>query len=111
MPKAAKIALMVVCLVVGLGALVWYVSNRNANPVADRIRVVNVLTGEVMNLPREDERLRVMPGITAEGERLLYPLAQENGKWVINPRYQDLLIEKFGGDERLIIDTTTFASP
>jgi hypothetical protein len=111
MPKAAKIAIIVVGLVVGVGALVWYVSARESNPVASRIRVVDVLTGEVMTLAKEDERLMVMPGISADGERSLYPLAEVNGTWVINPRYQDLLVEKFGGDERLKIDTATFASP
>lgn len=111
MPKAAKIAVIVVGLVVGVGALIWYVASRDASPLADRIRVVDVLTGEVMTLSREDERLRLMPGIAADGERSLYPLSQDGGVWVINPRYQDLLIEKYGSDERLKIDTATFASP
>lgn len=111
MPKQAKIALIVVGLLLGLSGIAWFAFSGEGNPVADRIAVVDVTTGEAMNLRRNDERLRVMPGVNNAGERALYPLENEGGRWIINPRYQDLLVERFGKDERLKIDLNTFASP
>lgn len=111
MPKQAKIAVIVAGLLLGLGGVVWYVASGERSPLASRMPVVDVTTWEVMNLPVNDEKLRVIPGVNDAGERALYPIVNEDGRWVINPRYQDLLVERFGKDARLKIDLNSFASP
>lgn len=111
MPKQAKIAVIVAGLLLGLGGIAWFLFLGERSPLASRVAVVDVTTGEVLNLSVDDDRLRVMPGVNDAGERALYPIVNENGSWIINPRYQDLLVERFGKDDRLKIDLNSFASP
>lgn len=111
MPKQAKIALIVAGLLLGLGGVAWHLFSGEGSPLATRVAVVDVTTGQAMTLPTDDPRLRVMPGVNDAGERALYPIVKEGAGWIINPRYQDLLVERFGKDDRLKIDLDSFASP
>lgn len=111
MPKQAKIAVIVVGLLLGLGGITWYLLSGEKSPIANRVNVVDVTTGVAMSLPTDDPRLRVIPGLNEAGDRVLYPIVNEDGRWIINTRYQDLLVERFGKDARLKIDLNSFASP
>lgn len=111
MPKAAKIAVIVVGFLVGLGAIGWYFFSGPDRPGPARVEVVDVFSGEAMTLRTGDSRIERLPGTNADGERTLYPLVEENGRWVISPPYRDVLMRRFGEDDRVVIDLETFESP
>ena len=110
MPKAAKIAVIVVGLTVGLGLIAWRVfGGGDGTGAADRVAVVDVLTGDARWIKLDDPRLRTIPGKGEAGEYSLYPIERVDGRWVIGARYRAGLSE-FDPAE-LKIDMSTFESP
>ncbi len=112
MPKAAKIAVIVVGLVVGIGLIAWrLMGSDDGTGMASRIAVVDVLTGDAMWIKTGDPRLRMVPGKGEAGEYSLFPIEKRDGGWVIGERYRAGLLDEFSDDSRLKIDVSTFASP
>jgi hypothetical protein len=112
MPKAAKIAIIVVGLAVGIGLIAWrLIGTDDGTGMANRVAVVDVLTGDAMWIKMGDGRLRMVPGKGEAGEYSLYPIEKIDGQWVIGERYRDGLLSEFSDDPRLKIDVSTFASP
>jgi hypothetical protein len=112
MPKALKIAIIVVGLTAGLGLIGWrLLSGGDDTGLANRVAVVDVLSGEAMWVKLDDPRMITVPGKGEAGELSLYPIERVDGRWVIVERYRDGLLEQFEDASRLSIDVSTFESP
>jgi hypothetical protein len=111
MPKAAKIAIIVVGLVVGLGMIGWRFLSAEDAPGPSRLQLVDVLSGEAMTLRTGNSRIAQLPGTGKSGEKSLYPIVLQGDRWVIAPLYRDVLIQRFGDDDRVAIDLETFTVP
>ena len=107
--KQAKIAIIVVCLAVA-GFLVW--RSMNSGPsLDDSSRVINVITGEVSSMDRD--QLSVLPFPDSENRRALLPaMRDENGNWTVADTYRSgvarvMELENLSPED-LAIDPETF---
>ncbi|MGP1309099.1 MAG: hypothetical protein ACTS27_02745 [Phycisphaerales bacterium] len=106
MPKAAKIAIIVVGLLVGLGATGWFLLSRDSNPLPSGQLLVHVQTGEVKSVKRES--LRLLPAPDDDGNRLWYPAIREGGRVYVIERYQGYLVDQLQGRSDLQVNFETF---
>lgn len=107
--KQAKIAIIVVCLALA-GFLVWR-SLSGGPSLDDSSRVINVITGEVSTMDRD--QLSVIPFPDSEGRRALVPaMRDENGNWTVAGTFRSAVarvmeLENLSADE-IAIDPVTF---
>ncbi len=106
MPKAAKIAIIVVGLTVGLGALAWFTFGSSNPSLPNGQLLVHVVTGQTKTMDRDD--IRMLPAPDENGDRLWFPAYRENGTVRVIDRYQDFLVEKLGERKDLRVDLSTF---
>lgn len=112
MTKALKIAIIVVGLGAGLGLIGWrFLSGGDDTGLANRVAVVDVLSGDAMWVKMDDPRMITVPGKGEAGELSLYPIEKIDGRWVIVERYREGLLEQFDDASRLSVDVSTFESP
>ncbi len=112
MPKALKIAFLVVGLTAGLGLIAWRIfGGGDDTGLANRVAVVDVLNGDAMWVKMDDPRMLTVPGKGDAGELSLYPIEKVDGRWVIIERFRDGLLAQFEDPSRLAVDVSTFESP
>lgn len=112
MPKALKIAIIVVGLTAGLGLIGWRLfGGDDGTGLADRVAVVDVLTGDAMWVKLDDKRMITVPGKGEAGELSLYPIERVGSQWFIVERYREGLVRQFTDPSRLMVDISSFESP
>lgn len=112
MNKHARVALMIIApiaLIVS-GYLVWK-QLRGESSIARRIVFVDVTTGEQF-VRDNDNDLKFIPDFHPEtGERTLYPVVREDGRYVIDEHFREFLVQKLeslGGPQAIVVDMDTF---
>jgi hypothetical protein len=107
--KQAKIAIIVVCLALA-GFLIWRALDKGPS-LDDSSRVINVITGEVTTMDRD--QLSVIPFPDSQGRRALVPaMRDENGNWTVAETFRSAVsrvmeLENLSADE-IAIDPETF---
>lgn len=99
--KYALIALAPVVLIVGL-----LFAMGSGDGLPDGIKVVNVVTGETQSFDR-DSRKEAAPYKNSSGERVFYPVVEEDGQLVIKHRYRDMFMQRFA-DKDTAVDKQSF---
>jgi len=85
----------------------------SADPIDDRRRLVNVLTGEIVS--RDQRTLPAIPALDEAGRRSLYPVARtDTGAYVIPERFRKRLLDALErgefAREEIRIDLETFSA-
>ncbi len=104
--KIALIALAPIVLAIGLYAFV----TSGGPDLKSSSPFVDVRTGKIERLPLHSDRTRVIPAFAEDGERTLFPVIESpDGGWMIVERYQPVFTQRFGKQDGLRVDATSFA--
>ncbi|MFG0294121.1 MAG: hypothetical protein ACIAQF_02810 [Phycisphaerales bacterium JB065] len=96
--KQAKIAIIVVCLLVG-GFLVFKTITSGPRTLDNASRVINIVTGEIKVMDRDE--MMVIPYPDAEGRRVILPAVRnDENNWSVAERFR-ASIPKIMDDENL----------
>ena len=109
--KQAKIAIIVVCLLVA-GFLVYKTITGGPPTLDNASRVINIVTGEVKVMDRRD--MPVIPYPDSEGRRVILPVFRdEEGDWSVAERFRasipQILEDENLTEADLAIDLTSFS--
>lgn len=98
-----------IALIIG-GYLVWKQLSAGG-AVASRVVLVDVKTGQEF-VRGVNQELKVIPDFNPEtGERTLFPVVREDGRYVLDPHYREFFVQSLdslGGPQAVVVDVDTF---
>jgi hypothetical protein len=91
------IALFALAVIVLTGSVVWQCASRQPVEIADRLVVVDMLTGELFDSALPEGRMVVFPAENpATRTRTLLPAYQQDGKWYLGGNYRPMVKDVVG---------------
>jgi hypothetical protein len=108
--KPWQLAVIVIGLLVGGGLIAWQGLTSNEVKLAESVVVVDVLTGELFEVPLPEGQAISFPLKNPNsGKAALIPAAQVDGKWFVRTRFREFVPEllKTLGEKKGAINAET----